>query len=119
MKIQDIVAERRAKLAEARDIYKSMTDDLPPDQARAKEREFNLAMADHDDLADQISEARQDLSARPVGPIVRGANVTAPGVDNGDDATNTAGLLQAGCAPRKAAGRRPSWIALKPALQAA
>ncbi len=95
MNIQELKAEHRAKVKEARALMANITDSTPEAEARKIEREFDATLAEADALRNQIEgeqEARHE-QGDPRRPMMDGE---ARGVD--------------GCEPQievKAAGLRP------------
>lgn len=85
--IQQLQAERRAKLREARSVMRKIKQDTPEKQARAHEAEFDALTTEADEIEAQIDEINsrsQDRGdpRRPVGADaeVRGDGITlAPG----------------------------------------
>ena len=63
MTLSELQAERRAKVTEARALYRTLTDKTPEKEARKIEREFDVLMAEVDDLAAQIDEAKDQSEA--------------------------------------------------------
>ena len=86
MNIQEMKAEHRAKVKEARALMAKITDSTPAKEARQIEREFDATLAEADALRGQIEDAQEAQHRgdprRPVGADaeVRGDGITlAPG----------------------------------------
>lgn len=74
MKIDEIKAQHRAKMAEARALHAKIKDDTPEAEARAIEREFGLLMGEVDELRDQIDAAKDAAAALGDPRAPRGAD---------------------------------------------
>ncbi|MDF2140805.1 phage major capsid protein [Paenirhodobacter sp. CAU 1674] len=84
MTIEQLQAQHRTKMAEARALHQKIKGDLPEAEARGIEREFNLIMAEVDDLRDKIEAAKDAASTRSGDPRApRGGDAEARGVDDG------------------------------------
>jgi HK97 family phage major capsid protein len=77
MSIQQLQIERREKGREARAIMRSIKDNTPETEARAKEREFDALLVEMDELEERIDEMRME-AGDPRRP--RGADTEARGV---------------------------------------
>ncbi|MEM1077961.1 MAG: phage major capsid protein [Pseudomonadota bacterium] len=77
--IQELQKQRSEKLMTARRCIRSIKDDTPMDEARALEREYDLAMAEVEELQDRIQDERDNSLS---GPVVRGENISCAAVDD-------------------------------------
>jgi HK97 family phage major capsid protein len=91
MTIDQLQAQHRAKLAEARTLNAKITADTPEAEASKIERAFNVVMAEIDELRDKIEAAKSDRVGDPRVP--RGADVSqacTPDSLVGDDSESRA-----------------------------
>lgn len=56
MNLEQLKSERRAKMKQARALFRNLDDKTPEEEARKIERDFNAIMLDVDELRDQIED---------------------------------------------------------------
>jgi HK97 family phage major capsid protein len=81
MTIEQMKAEHRAKVKEARGLYRKITDDTTDAEARKIEAQFNAAMLDVDELRDKIEEAEERAAENLPDPRRPNMDGAARGVD--------------------------------------
>ncbi|WP_211299436.1 phage major capsid protein [Pukyongiella litopenaei] len=90
MNIQELRVQHRAKLKEARGLYRKITDDTPEKEARKIERDFYATLSEADDIHDQIEEAKEARSDDGDHRRPRGDDKTVDGSGNEGDARDAA-----------------------------
>lgn len=83
MTIHDLNLQRRAKIREARALARQVTDKTSAKEAARVEKEFDVLMAEADDLEAQIDELRSRAGQELDGRAARGEEASAPGIDTG------------------------------------
>lgn len=90
MTLEELRAEHRAKVKEARALSKKITDKTPDSEARKIEREFDVLMAEADELREQIEDAREQRADEGDERRPRGENVTVDGIGAEGEARDAA-----------------------------
>lgn len=90
MTLEELRAEHRAKVKEARALSKKITDKTPDSEARKIEREFDVLMAEADELREQIEDAREQRADEGDERRPRGENVTVDGIGTEGEARDAA-----------------------------
>lgn len=83
MSVHDLILQRRAKIREARALARQVTDKTSAKEAASIERQFDVLMAESDDLEAQIDELRSRAGQELDGRAARGEVGSAPGIDAG------------------------------------
>jgi len=96
MTIQQLKAQHREKMREARALSNKITDSTPDKEARKIETQFNGVMLEIDELRDQIDEAEERAANNRPDPRRPNESGEARGVDEGEPQIEV-----------KAAGLRP------------
>lgn len=86
MTLEELRAAHRAKVKDARALSKKITDKTPASEARKIEREFDVLMAESDDLREQIEEAKEARADEGDTRRPRGNDTTVDGSGNESDA---------------------------------
>lgn len=79
MNIQSLEQQRRVISSQAQAKIRKITDDTDEKTARSIERQFDALMLEHDEIVEQITEAR---SREPMAHLPKGENISTRGMDD-------------------------------------